>query len=111
MEPEVIHEKIKKIPRQKNSNDVMFIINCLKNHFVFYNLSESELYVSISDYISLPVLGAISNLIGRTSSQRCSTVKLDLMNTFSSREILPLVTLFLKEDLWKLLLMINLSET
>jgi len=40
---EVIHEKIKRITRQKNSNDVMFIINCLKNHFVFYNLTENEL--------------------------------------------------------------------
>lgn len=42
-DPDTLYENIKKIPRDKNKNDVMFIINCLKSHFVFYNLSESDL--------------------------------------------------------------------
>jgi hypothetical protein len=27
----------------KTETDKMFILNCLKNHFIFYNLSEKEL--------------------------------------------------------------------
>lgn len=42
-ETDKIYENIKKVDRQKTNNDVMFIINALKSHFVFYNLSESEL--------------------------------------------------------------------
>jgi len=29
--------------KKKTPNDNTFIITCLKNHFVFYNLNESEL--------------------------------------------------------------------
>ena len=40
---EVIHENVKKIDMKKTLNDTTFILTCLKNHFVFYNLSEAEL--------------------------------------------------------------------
>jgi len=43
IDPDALYENIKKIPREKNKNDIVFIINCLRNHFVFYNLSEHEL--------------------------------------------------------------------
>ena len=43
IDPDALYENIKKIPREKNKNDIIFIINCLKNHFVFYNLSEHDL--------------------------------------------------------------------
>ena len=45
IDPDALYENIKKIPREKNKNDIVFIINCLRNHFVFYNLSEHELYI------------------------------------------------------------------
>ena len=44
VDPDALYENIKKVPREKTSQDILFIINCLKNHFVFYKLSESELY-------------------------------------------------------------------
>ena len=31
--------------RRKTATDIQFIQGCLKNHFVFYNLTESELYL------------------------------------------------------------------
>ena len=41
---EAISENVKKIDKKKSLNDTTFILTCLKNHFVFYNLSEAELY-------------------------------------------------------------------
>ena len=40
---ETIHENVKKMEKKKSPSDLNFILNCLRNHFVFYNLSESEL--------------------------------------------------------------------
>lgn len=40
---ETIHEQINTINKKKTPNDNTFIITCLKNHFVFYNLNEAEL--------------------------------------------------------------------
>lgn len=40
---EAIYENTKPIPKKKTPNDNTFIITCLKNHFVFYNLNEAEL--------------------------------------------------------------------
>lgn len=42
-EGENIYEQISIINKKKNGNDNQFIITCLKNHFVFYNLNEAEL--------------------------------------------------------------------
>lgn len=44
---EVIHENVRKIDKKQILNDTTFIMTCLKNHFVFYNLSEAELYLFI----------------------------------------------------------------
>lgn len=40
---EIIYENVRKIDKKKSLNDTTFILTCLKNHFVFYNLSEAEL--------------------------------------------------------------------
>eukprot|EP01017_Pseudomicrothorax_dubius_P023633 TRINITY_DN2520_c0_g1_i2.p1 TRINITY_DN2520_c0_g1~~TRINITY_DN2520_c0_g1_i2.p1 ORF type:complete len:815 (+),score=191.06 TRINITY_DN2520_c0_g1_i2:35-2479(+) len=40
---DVLFENIRRMPRKKNGNDIMFIISCLKSHFVFYNHSDAEL--------------------------------------------------------------------
>jgi cGMP-dependent protein kinase len=40
---EIIYENVRRIDRKKSLNDTTFILTCLKNHFVFYNLSEAEL--------------------------------------------------------------------
>lgn len=40
---EQISESVDIITKKKTPNDNTFIITCLKNHFVFYNLNESEL--------------------------------------------------------------------
>ena len=39
-----IYETFSVIEKKKSLNDINFIIGCLKSHFVFYNLSEAELY-------------------------------------------------------------------
>lgn len=36
-------ENIDPLPRRKSENDKNFILTCLKNHFIFYNLTEKEL--------------------------------------------------------------------
>lgn len=41
--PDALYENFKKTNRQKTNNDTIFIINALKSHFVFYNLSDNEL--------------------------------------------------------------------
>jgi len=43
IDPDSLYENINKISREKTQSDVTFIVNCLRNHFVFYNLSEHEL--------------------------------------------------------------------
>lgn len=40
---EQVHEQITIINKKKTPNENTFIITCLKNHFVFYNLNEAEL--------------------------------------------------------------------
>lgn len=40
---EKVTENVNIITKKKTPNDNTFIITCLKNHFVFYNLNESEL--------------------------------------------------------------------
>ncbi|EGR28852.1 protein kinase domain protein [Ichthyophthirius multifiliis] len=60
-EGEIIYENIIAVQKKKTPNDNTFIITCLKNHFVFYNLNEAELEnivkkmfyceVAINDYI------------------------------------------------------------
>jgi cGMP-dependent protein kinase len=40
---EIIYENVRKIDKKKSLADTSFILTCLKNHFVFYNLSEAEL--------------------------------------------------------------------
>ena len=40
---EIIYENVRRIDRKKSLNDTTFILTCLKNHFVFYNLNEAEL--------------------------------------------------------------------
>ena len=35
-----IEENFKELPKKKSYNDIKFIIHCLKNHFVFYNLKD-----------------------------------------------------------------------
>ena len=42
---ELIYENVRKLDKKKDLNDTTFILTCLKNHFVFYNLSEAELYI------------------------------------------------------------------
>ena len=42
-EGENIYEMIQIITKKKSLNDQNFIITCLKNHFVFYNLNDGEL--------------------------------------------------------------------
>ena len=42
-EGEIIYENIIAVSKKKTPNDNTFIITCLKNHFVFYNLNEAEL--------------------------------------------------------------------
>ena len=42
-EPGLILENIRKIPRQKTTEDIKFIIDALKGHFVFYSLTQAEL--------------------------------------------------------------------
>ena len=42
-ESDEIYENVKKVKKNINSKDFLFIITCLKSHFVFYNLSNSEL--------------------------------------------------------------------
>ena len=43
---ELIYENVRKIDKKKDLNDTTFILTCLKNLFVFYNLSEAELYIN-----------------------------------------------------------------
>ncbi len=38
-----ITENVELIAKKKTLHDSNLIINCLKNHFIFYNLSDSEL--------------------------------------------------------------------
>ena len=38
-----IYENITKIDKKGTIDDFNLIVACLKNHFVFYNLSETEL--------------------------------------------------------------------
>ena len=38
-----ITENIEIVARKKTMNDSNLILGCLKNHFIFYNLSENEL--------------------------------------------------------------------
>lgn len=37
------YENIKRIEKEMTKQDVKFIMSCLKSHFVFYSLSESDL--------------------------------------------------------------------
>jgi hypothetical protein len=39
-----ISEKFAKQLKKKTTTDILFIINSLKKHFIFWNLSESEMY-------------------------------------------------------------------
>lgn len=41
-QPDVIHENFTLVQRSKTSSDTTFIVNCLKSHFVFHSLSETE---------------------------------------------------------------------
>ena len=41
-----IVEKVTRIEKKKSSKDVTFIIKTLRSHFVFYALSDSDLYLS-----------------------------------------------------------------
>ena len=38
-----IEENFKEIFKKKTYNDIKFIIQCLKNHFVFYNLKDNQM--------------------------------------------------------------------
>lgn len=40
---EGVFENIRIVDKKKSANDIQFILTCLKNHFIFYNLSEAEL--------------------------------------------------------------------
>lgn len=39
-----ITEKLQLTQKKKTMHDSNLINNCLRNHFIFYNLSEAELY-------------------------------------------------------------------
>lgn len=45
-----IKEKFTKQLKKKTTTDILFIINSLQKHFIFWNLSESELYSFMSKY-------------------------------------------------------------
>lgn len=45
-EKEMVYENIKKIEKSKTANIVYYLMDSLKNHFVFYNLSETQLYIN-----------------------------------------------------------------
>lgn len=39
----MVYENIKKIEKSKTANIVYYLMDSLKNHFVFFNLSETQL--------------------------------------------------------------------
>lgn len=42
-----ITEKLPLVQKKKTMHDSNLINNCLRNHFIFYNLSEAELYLRL----------------------------------------------------------------
>ncbi|EAR92057.2 CGMP-dependent kinase 9-1 (macronuclear) [Tetrahymena thermophila SB210] len=44
-----ICENFKRVEKKKNYQDIKFIITCLRNHFVFYNLQDSQLETLVNE--------------------------------------------------------------
>lgn len=42
---DLVLERFITVKKKKTANDLVFVINALKNHFLFSNLSDFELYI------------------------------------------------------------------